>query len=65
VRRALQQLDLDYRVVVILRHFHDLSYAEMAEVIGIPEKTVKSRLFSARRELRELLSRTDDGCAGS
>jgi RNA polymerase sigma-70 factor (ECF subfamily) len=57
VRRALQRLDVDYRVVVILRHFHDLSYAEMAELIGIPEKTVKSRLFSARRELRELLSR--------
>ena len=33
----------------------------MAETIGIPEKTVKSRLFSARRELRELLARDHDG----
>jgi RNA polymerase sigma-70 factor (ECF subfamily) len=38
-----------------LRHFHDCSYDEMAAILGIPEKTVKSRLFSARRQLRELL----------
>jgi RNA polymerase sigma-70 factor (ECF subfamily) len=55
VRRALNGLAVDHRVVLVLRHFHDLSYAEMAELIGIPEKTVKSRLFSARRELRVLL----------
>ena len=61
VRRALQHLAVDYRVVVVLRHYHDLSYGEMAELIGIPEKTVKSRLFSARRELREILSRGDQG----
>lgn len=61
VRRALRRLAIDYRVVLVLRHFHDLSYAEMAETIGIPEKTVKSRLFSARRELRELLARDHDG----
>jgi len=59
VRRAIERLDVDHRAVLVLRHFHDLSYAEMAELIGIPEKTVKSRLFSARRELRGLLS--DDG----
>lgn len=57
VRRALERLAVDHRVVLVLRHFQDLSYAEMAELIGIPEKTVKSRLFSARRELRELLER--------
>jgi RNA polymerase sigma-70 factor (ECF subfamily) len=56
VRRALARLQPDHRVVLVLRHFHDLSYGEMADVIGIPEKTVKSRLFSARRELRELLA---------
>ena len=61
VRRALQRLAVDYRVVLVLRHFHDLSYAEMSEMIGIPEKTVKSRLFSARRELRDLLSRDHGG----
>jgi RNA polymerase sigma-70 factor (ECF subfamily) len=45
----------DSRAVLVLRHFHDCSYEEMALVLGIPEKTVKSRLFSARRQLRELL----------
>jgi RNA polymerase sigma-70 factor, ECF subfamily len=59
VRRALARLEADHRVVVVLRHFHEMSYTEMAEVLGIPEKTVKSRLFSARRELRLLLE-TDD-----
>jgi len=63
VRRALQRLALDHRVVLVLRHFHDLSYTEMAEVIGIPEKTVKSRLFSARRELRLLLSDSSEPSA--
>ena len=54
-------LTLEYRIAVILRHFLDLSYREMAEVMGVPEKTVKSRLFSARRLLRDyLLSQAPD-----
>jgi RNA polymerase sigma-70 factor (ECF subfamily) len=56
VHRALAKLPPDLRVVLVLRHFQELSYSEMATVIGIPEKTVRSRLFSARRELRELLA---------
>lgn len=56
VHRALAKLPPDHRSVLVLRHFHELSYSEMAELIGIPEKTVKSRLFSARRELREILA---------
>jgi RNA polymerase sigma-70 factor (ECF subfamily) len=56
IEQALQQLTPDYRQVIVLRHFLELSYREMAEVIGIPEKTIKSRLFSARRSLCEILS---------
>lgn len=52
IRAALMSLSPDLRAVVVLRHFHGLSYAEMAEIVGAPVKTVKSRLFSARRELR-------------
>ena len=52
---ALQRLSLDHRVVVVLRHFLSLSYDEMAEVLDIPAKTVKSRLFAARRQLGVLL----------
>ena len=56
IRRALMQLAPDLRAVIVLRHFHGLSYAEMAEVVGVPPKTVKSRLFTARRELRHRLT---------
>ncbi|HVS14397.1 MAG TPA: sigma-70 family RNA polymerase sigma factor [Thermoanaerobaculia bacterium] len=56
VHAALSDLGHDYRTVVVLRHFQGLSYAEMAEVLEIPEKTVKSRLFSARSLLRRRLA---------
>jgi RNA polymerase sigma-70 factor (ECF subfamily) len=52
---ALEMLKPDYRIVIVLRHFHDYSYEEMAEMLAIPEKTVKSRLFSARQLLKEIL----------
>lgn len=52
---ALVRLSEDHRLVVVLRHFADLSYSEMSEALGVPEKTVKSRLFEARHRLGELL----------
>jgi RNA polymerase sigma-70 factor (ECF subfamily) len=54
---ALMTLSMDYRLVVILRHFMELTYTEMASILDIPEKTVKSRLFTARQMLRETLTR--------
>lgn len=51
VDKALAALTPEYRAVVVLRHFEDLSYQEIAVTLRIPEKTVKSRLFSARRQL--------------
>ena len=56
VQAALMSLGFEYRVVIVLRHFHDCSYQEMGEILEIPEKTVKSRLFTARTLLREILS---------
>lgn len=53
---ALRELKADYRVVITLRHFHGLSYDEMSEVTGVAVKTVKSRLFTARRKLRSKLA---------
>ena len=44
-----------HREVVILRHLMEMSYDEIAGTLTIPEKTVKSRLFEARRRLCELL----------
>ncbi len=56
IQAALMELSKEYREVVILRYFGELSYEEIGETIGIPEKTVKSRLFSARQRLAEILS---------
>jgi RNA polymerase sigma-70 factor (ECF subfamily) len=55
VQWAVIQLPLDYRRLIVLRHFGNLSYREIARALAIPEKTVKSRLFTARRMLRDIL----------
>lgn len=51
IQRALMAMKTDDRVVITLRHFAECGYAEMAAIIGVDEKTVKSRLFEARRRL--------------
>lgn len=55
VQAAVMELPPDYRQVVILRHFVDLSYREVSSLMDIPEKTVKSRLYTARQQLRDIL----------
>jgi RNA polymerase sigma-70 factor (ECF subfamily) len=52
---ALRGISIDYRVVVVLKYFLELSYKEIGEIVGIPEKTVKSRLFTGRELLRRAL----------
>jgi RNA polymerase sigma-70 factor (ECF subfamily) len=56
VRRALLQLTPDQRDVIVLRYFAEMRYDQVAAALGIQEKTVKSRLFSARQRLCELLA---------
>lgn len=56
VERAVEQLSDTYREVIVLRHWLDLSYDEIAEALHVPAKTVKSRLFSARAKLAEILA---------
>jgi RNA polymerase sigma-70 factor (ECF subfamily) len=58
VRHALVLLPPDQRHVIILRHFAELSYKEIAEELSIAEDTVRSRLYEARRRLYELLAPT-------
>ena len=55
VQKALLTLPDDYRQVVVLRHFAELSYDEIAATLAIPAKVVKSRLYTARQRLAELL----------
>ena len=57
LQEALMTLPLDYRTVLVLRHSHNLSYREIGAVLEIPEKTVKSRLYTGRQLLRDLLVR--------
>ena len=56
IRQALMALSPEQREVIVLRHFGGMTYAQVAEALGVPEKTVKSRLFGARQRLFELLS---------
>ena len=56
VQHALMALSEDLRAVIVLRHFMGCSYEDISAVVHVPEKTVKSRLFSARQRLRELLA---------
>ena len=63
MEQAIGRLSEEYREVVVLRYFAELSYEEISQAIGVPEKTVKSRLFSARQRLAGLLGQERDGTA--
>ena len=56
VQEALMRLKPEYRTVVVCRHILSMSYTEIAEITQLPEKTVKSRLFTARELLRGWLT---------
>jgi RNA polymerase sigma-70 factor, ECF subfamily len=56
VRAALQQLPAQFREILVLREFEELSYQEIATVLDCPAGTVMSRLGRARAKLRELLT---------
>jgi RNA polymerase sigma-70 factor (ECF subfamily) len=55
IESVVQLLQPSYRELIVLRHSHDLSYDEIAEVTGLPLGTVKNRLFRAREAMRDLL----------
>ena len=57
VQQALARVSVDLREAVILRDLQDLDYKEIAQVLGIPEGTVKSRISRGRAELARLLER--------
>ncbi len=53
--QAIQALPDEYRAAVVMSDLHGLKYAEIAQVLGVPEGTVKSRLFRGRRLLQSQL----------
>lgn len=56
---ALAQLPEEFRVPLVMRDVGDLDYAEIAEALGVPLGTVKSRIARGRRQLVEFLENTD------
>jgi RNA polymerase sigma-70 factor (ECF subfamily) len=56
IARAISRLPVTYRLVTVLRYYHDLSYEEIERITGLTEATIKARLFRARRQLEELLA---------
>lgn len=63
LEQALLSLEAEDRELVTLRHLDGLSYAELAQRLGIPLGTVMSRLFHARRRLRERLLGSKEGAS--
>jgi RNA polymerase sigma-70 factor (ECF subfamily) len=55
LRECLGKLSSDHREIVDLVYYHEKSVEEVAEIVGIPEATVKTRMFYARKKLSELL----------
>jgi RNA polymerase sigma-70 factor, ECF subfamily len=64
VQGALMQLNEDYRTVVVLKHISGFSYQQIGEILQLPEKTVKSRLYTARQLMKKSLQDEADDEAG-
>jgi RNA polymerase sigma-70 factor (ECF subfamily) len=59
IQEALKQVSPDLRKAVILRDLEDMDYKEIAEILGVPQGTVKSRISRGRSELARLLKRIE------
>lgn len=57
IHKMVNSLPIQYRTVVTLYHLNDFSYQEIAEITGMPDGTVKSYLFRARKILKDLLKK--------
>lgn len=60
VRRALQGLPADMRQVIIMKEYEGLKFAEIADILGIPLSTVKTRMYTGLAELRKRLAHLRD-----
>ncbi len=57
IRTCVDSLPEQAREIIVLKHFQDCSYAEMADILGIPQGTVMSRLYNARNLLKKTLEK--------
>ena len=63
LRRAMEELPVEFREVLVLRELEEMPYKELARVLGIPIGTVMSRLARARKKLLECLRRAGESGA--
>ncbi len=57
LHRALETLDPALQILIVLKHFQGYSYQQMSEFLEVPTKTIKSRLYTARQQLKEALEK--------
>jgi RNA polymerase sigma-70 factor (ECF subfamily) len=60
IQQALSRLSPEHRVVLVMKDMEGQKYEAMADVLGVPIGTIRSRLHRARLELREILEKTED-----
>jgi RNA polymerase sigma-70 factor, ECF subfamily len=60
MRECLAQLSLEHREIIDLVYYHEKSVKEVSEILDIPENTVKTRMFYARKKLKEMLLAAGD-----
>lgn len=65
VRRAVSALPTELRQVVVMKEFEELTFQEISEVLNLPLSTVKSRLYTALRQLQMRLEKFGSGVAGA
>ena len=56
MQALLDELPLEQRIAIVLCVIEDRTSVEAAEIVGVPEATIRTRVFHARRKMRELLS---------
>lgn len=59
LKNAIEKLKDKYKLVIILKYYQQLSYKEIADSLEIPEKKVRSRLFDARLQMKQILQQTE------
>jgi RNA polymerase sigma-70 factor (ECF subfamily) len=57
IRQRLDRLPYNYRAPLVLRYYNELSYKEIAEVLSLPEGTVKTRIHRGKMALKEALEK--------
>ena len=58
MQSALMTIKAEYRTVIVLKHFVGCSYDEISQILDLPEKKVKSRLYTGRQLLKDALTKS-------